>query len=61
MQNFLSLILSIVLAVIVFAGLRYACIELFDMSANTARWVSLVVGLIILIPGQRVLRQALDR
>ncbi|SNC73466.1 hypothetical protein SAMN05445756_1979 [Kytococcus aerolatus] len=60
MQNVLSFILSIVLAVLVFAGLRYAFIELLGMGSGTARWVSLVVGIIILIPVQRAVRSALS-
>ena len=56
MQSVLSWIISIVLAVLVFTGLRYALIELFSMDPDIARWVSLVLGLIILTPGRQVLR-----
>lgn len=56
MQSVLSWIISIVLAVLVFTGLRYALIELFSMDPDIARWVSLVLGLIILIPGRQALR-----
>ena len=45
MQSVLSWIISIVLAVLVFTGLRYALIEFFSMDPDIARWVSLVLGL----------------
>ncbi|WP_462418321.1 hypothetical protein [Kytococcus sp. Marseille-QA3725] len=60
MQTVLSWIISIVLAVLVFTGLRYALIEFLGMSPEIARWVSLVLGLIILIPGRAALRSALS-
>ncbi len=60
MQSILSWIVSIVLAVLVFTGLRYAFIEWFGMSPEVARWVSLIVGLIILIPGRQALRSMLS-
>ncbi|WP_374928667.1 hypothetical protein [Kytococcus sedentarius] len=58
MQSVMSWIVSIVLAVLVFTGLRFALIEWFNMDPDIARWVSLVLGLIILIPGRQALRNA---
>lgn len=61
MQSVISWIVSIVLAVLVFTGLRYALVEWFGMSSEVARWVSLVLGLVILIPGRQALRSMTTR